>query len=119
MTATDPEFEALDCTNVLADVWLLLDNECDPGARARLQEHLDRCPACLAQFGIEQQIKELIGRKCGGERAPQGLADRLRLRIRQSTTITQTSDGESVSRTTVTRTSISSHLDTENPGGRR
>lgn len=119
MTETDPEFESLDCTNVLAEVWLLLDNECDPGARARLQEHLDRCPSCLAQFGIEQQIKALVSRKCGGERAPQGLADRLRVQIRQSTTVLQSSDGESVSRTTVTRTSVTSHRQTENPGGRR
>ncbi|QKT08097.1 mycothiol system anti-sigma-R factor [Gordonia sp. X0973] len=114
---SDPQFEALDCTNVLADVWLLLDNECDAGARARLQEHLDKCPSCLAQYGLEQQIKELIGRKCGGERAPQGLADRLRVQIRQSTTVTQVSDGTSVSRTTVRRTTVTT--DTENPGDRR
>ncbi|GAB09997.1 putative anti-sigma factor [Gordonia araii NBRC 100433] len=118
MSETDPEFEALDCTNILADVWLLLDNECDPGARARVQEHLDKCPSCLEQYGIEQQIKALIGRKCGGERAPQGLADRLRLQIRQSTTVTQTTDGDSVSRVTVTRTSITAS-ETENPGDRR
>ncbi len=119
MTGTNPEFESLDCTTVLADVWLLLDNECDPGARTRLQEHLDRCPACLAQYGIEQQIKALIGRKCGGDRAPQGLAERLRVQIRQSTTLTQSADGGSVSRTTVTRTTITSSTETENPGGRR
>ncbi|MFT4200816.1 mycothiol system anti-sigma-R factor [Gordonia sp. (in: high G+C Gram-positive bacteria)] len=124
MTGSDPRFEALDCTNVLADVWLLLDNECDAGARARLQEHLDTCPACLEHYGIEKQIKELIGRKCGGDRAPQGLADRVRVQIRQSTTVTEVSDGERTSRTTVQRTTIRSTAvepgpDTENPGGRR
>ncbi|HNP56139.1 MAG TPA: mycothiol system anti-sigma-R factor [Gordonia sp. (in: high G+C Gram-positive bacteria)] len=115
MSEHDPEFEALDCTNVLADVWLLLDNECDAGARARLQEHLDRCPSCLAQYGIERQIKELIGRKCGGDRAPQGLADRLRVQFRQSTVITASSDGQSVTHTRVTHTTV----ETENPGDRR
>ncbi|MFT3900741.1 MAG: mycothiol system anti-sigma-R factor [Gordonia sp. (in: high G+C Gram-positive bacteria)] len=118
MSESDPQFEALDCTNVLADVWLLLDNECDAGARARLQQHLDDCPACLEHYGIEKQVKELIGRKCGGERAPQGLADRVRVQIRQSTTVTEVSDGTTTSRTTVQRTTIQASPETENPGGR-
>ncbi|NDK89485.1 mycothiol system anti-sigma-R factor [Gordonia desulfuricans] len=86
----DPEFTSLDCSAVIADVWLLLDNECDPGARERLQGHLDNCPSCLAHFGIESQLKALIGRKCGGDHAPAGLRDRLRVEIRKSVTITET-----------------------------
>lgn len=80
----DPEFVELDCSAVLADVWLLLDNECDPGARSRLQQHLDNCPSCLAHYGIEQQLKTLINRKCGGEQAPDGLRERLQMEIRNS-----------------------------------
>ncbi|WP_026917188.1 mycothiol system anti-sigma-R factor [Gordonia shandongensis] len=86
----DSEFENLDCTAVLADIWLLLDNECDDGARQRLEGHVNGCPSCLEHYGIQRQLKELISRKCGGEHAPEGLRDRLRMEIRRSVTIRQT-----------------------------
>lgn len=35
------EFERLDCSAVIADVWLMLDGECDDSSRARLQRHID------------------------------------------------------------------------------
>ncbi|NUS42442.1 MAG: mycothiol system anti-sigma-R factor [Mycobacteriaceae bacterium] len=77
------EFE-LDCSAVIADVWLVLDNECDHAGRARLQHHLDTCGSCLAAYGIEEKIKNLLGRKCGGERAPETLRERLKVEIRKS-----------------------------------
>ncbi len=79
----DPAASVLDCSAVLADVWVFLDHECDEASRARLQQHLDECGPCLTAFGIEEQIKSLLGRKCGGEQAPSGLRDRLSKRIRQ------------------------------------
>ena len=85
----DPEFVTLDCSAVLADVWLLLDNECDSDARTRIQGHIDNCPSCLAHYGIERDLKALISRKCGGDEAPQGLRDRRRIEIRK-TVISQT-----------------------------
>ncbi|MBM7366197.1 mycothiol system anti-sigma-R factor [Gordonia hydrophobica] len=89
--ARDREFENLDCSAVLADIYLLLDNECDAGARSRLESHVNGCPSCLEHYGVQQQIKALIGRKCGGEHAPEGLRERLRVEIRRSVTIRQTS----------------------------
>jgi len=38
-----------DCTEVLAEVWLFLDNECDRDRRALLARHLDECAPCLAE----------------------------------------------------------------------
>ncbi|KIQ19609.1 anti-sigma factor [Rhodococcus sp. Leaf7] len=81
------QFEDLDCSAVIADVWTLLDNECDEASRLRVQHHLDSCGSCLAQYGIEEKIKSMINRKCGGERAPDGLRERLTLEIRRSVTI--------------------------------
>ncbi|MEP9394154.1 MULTISPECIES: mycothiol system anti-sigma-R factor [Gordonia] len=86
----DPEFTSLDCSAVIADVWLLLDNECDPDARERLKSHLDNCPSCLAHYGIESDLKALINRKCGGDQAPKGLRDRLRVEIRRTVVVTET-----------------------------
>ncbi|RVW05273.1 mycothiol system anti-sigma-R factor [Rhodococcus xishaensis] len=94
----EKEFEQLDCSAVIADVWLLLDHECDEGARVRLQHHLDTCRECFEAYGIEEKVKSLIGRKCGGERAPEGLRERLSIQIRRTVILTETdlvADGES------------------------
>ncbi len=65
------------CSEVLAEVFLFLDSECDEPRRHLIAEHLEECGPCLQQFGIEQQVKELVARKCGGDRAPDGLKQRV------------------------------------------
>jgi len=92
-TERDPDLE-LDCTAVLADVWLLLDNECDQATRERLQHHMDHCSPCIEAYGIEEKIKGLLSRKCGGDRAPDSLRDRLSLEIRRSVTVTRVETSE-------------------------
>ena len=72
------------CADVLAEVWLFLDNECDHERRRTLQQHLDECGSCLEHYGIEEHLKELLQRKCGGEHAPTELRDRLRASIRDT-----------------------------------
>lgn len=83
------EFDQLDCSAVIADVWLLLDSECDEHSRARIQHHLDTCGACFEAYGIEEKVKSLIGRKCGGEHAPAGLRERLAVEIRRTVIIAE------------------------------
>ena len=73
-----------DCSEVLAEVWLFLDHECDTGRRELLEKHLDECSPCLEQFGIEEHLKVLLARKCGGEHAPEALKQRLREKIRKT-----------------------------------
>ena len=72
-----------DCTEVLAEVWLFLDHECDQTRRELLRQHLDECHPCLAAYGIEEKLKELLARKCGGEHAPATLKAKLRASIRE------------------------------------
>lgn len=79
-----------DCSEVLAEVWLFLDHECDGQRRELLQKHLDECSPCLEQFGIEEHLKVLLARKCGGEHAPEGLKQRLREKIRKTVVVEQT-----------------------------
>ncbi|AHI01227.1 mycothiol system anti-sigma-R factor [Kutzneria viridogrisea] len=91
-----------DCSQVLAEVWAFLDNECDKGKRELLRQHLDECSPCLEQYGIEEHLKVLLARKCGGEHATQEFRDRLRACIRQ-TVLQQTqirAEGNSVEVTT-------------------
>ena len=71
-----------DCAEVLAEVWLFLDHECDEGRRRLLAQHLDECEPCLSEYGIDEKLKRLLAAKCGGEHAPAGLKDRLRQQIR-------------------------------------
>ncbi|MGW6730316.1 mycothiol system anti-sigma-R factor [Nocardia sp. NPDC055029] len=79
----------MDCTAVLADVWLMLDGECDEATRDRLQEHMDHCSPCIEAYGIEEKLKGLLSRKCGGEHAPESLRDRLKLEIHRSISVTR------------------------------
>jgi len=72
------------CQDVLAEVWLFLDQECDQSRRELLRQHLDECNPCLAVYGIEEKLKELLARKCGGEQAPNALRARLRDQIRSA-----------------------------------
>ena len=70
------------CSEVLAEVWLFLDQECNEDRRALLAQHLDECRPCLAEYGLEGKLKKLLATKCGGEHAPTGLKDKLRQQIR-------------------------------------
>jgi mycothiol system anti-sigma-R factor len=75
----------IDCDDVLQDVYLYLDDETDPTLRNRIRQHLDGCAPCLKQFGLEQDVRALIARCCGGDVAPQGLRERIGLRITEVT----------------------------------
>ncbi|TCK20588.1 mycothiol system anti-sigma-R factor [Pseudonocardia endophytica] len=82
--ATNPMMGSTGCSEVLAEVWLFLDRECDPSRRAVLEQHLDECAPCLAEYGIDEKLKALLARKCGGDVAPSGLKERLRTQIRSA-----------------------------------
>ncbi|GAA4885657.1 MULTISPECIES: mycothiol system anti-sigma-R factor [Saccharopolyspora] len=82
MTCGQPEEAS--CEDVLAEVWLFLDNECDQERRQALQRHLDECGSCLEHYGIEEHIKALLHRKCSGEHAPDELRERLRSSLRRA-----------------------------------
>lgn len=73
-----------DCDEVLAEVYLLLDKECTRTHAAELRKHIDDCPPCLEEYGISEQLKQLLARKCGGEHAPDQLKARLRATIRKT-----------------------------------
>lgn len=81
--------EPLDCSAVLADIFLLLDNECDVAAQNRLKEHLHSCSSCFEHYAVQRELKSLLRRKCS-EAAPAGLADRLRVQIRRTVVVRTT-----------------------------
>jgi len=77
----------VDCAEVIAEVWTLLDGECTAESRERLRHHLENCPGCLREYGVEERIKVLIATKCSGEKAPARLRERLRVEISRTTII--------------------------------
>jgi mycothiol system anti-sigma-R factor len=94
-----------DCAEVLAEVWLFLDDECDQERRALLAQHLDECSPCLAQYGLDEKLKKLLASKCGGEHAPAEFKDRLRQKLRvavlEQASVTVEHGPEGRTRTTV------------------
>ena len=57
------------CAEVIEAVYLFLDGEIDEAHQEKIKTHLDECSPCLAQYGIEQEVKALVHRCCGSERA--------------------------------------------------
>jgi mycothiol system anti-sigma-R factor len=72
-----------DCSEVLAAVYHFLDGEISDSQKHVIREHLDECSPCLRQFGIEQEVKALVARSCGSDRAPEGLRVKIITRIQQ------------------------------------
>ena len=66
-----------DCEHVLERVYEFLDHEIDTASGDAIRAHLAECEPCLDRFDVEQAVKSLVNRCCGGDRAP----DHLRVRI--------------------------------------
>ena len=88
-----------DCSEVLDEVYLYLDLECADQRRDLIRHHLDECSPCLREYGIEQEVKQLVGRSCGGDRAPDSLRQRLIATIRQKVAVD--AQGTRVEQTTI------------------
>jgi mycothiol system anti-sigma-R factor len=80
----------IDCNDVLDEVFLYLDEETDPGLRERIRQHLDACSPCFKRYGLEQDVKALVARCCGGDVAPSHLRENIRVRLTQITVETTT-----------------------------
>ncbi len=83
MSCGDPH--ETDCSDVIRAVYLYLDGEQTEAERHVIREHLDECSPCLREYGIEQEVKALVARCCGAEKAPTELRERLRLKLNDLT----------------------------------
>ena len=99
--------EITSCDDVLSHVFEFLDHETDDARRTVIAEHLEDCSPCLRQFGIEQEFKALVRRRCGGDPAPVGLRDRIKVQL---TTVSFEEDGTQV---WVERTSVETVTETQ------
>ncbi|WP_100445789.1 mycothiol system anti-sigma-R factor [Glycomyces xiaoerkulensis] len=81
MTSREPEQPDLDCREVLEEVYLYIDGECSDVRRSVIRAHLDECSPCLAEYGIEEEVRTIVRRCCSQERAPDEVKDRLRAKL--------------------------------------
>ena len=94
--------EITSCDDVLSHVFEFLDHETGDERRALIAEHLEDCSPCLREFGIEQEFKALVRRRCGGDPTPSGLRERIKVQL---TSVSFEEDGSQV---TVERVSVES-----------
>ena len=71
------------CSEVLEQVYLYLDGEQDAEHHGKIRIHLDECSPCLRQYGLEQAVKALVAKHCGGDHAPSELRSRVLTRLQQ------------------------------------
>ena len=62
-----------DCEHMLARVHEFLDHELDTASSDEIRAHLAACEPCLDQFDVEQAVRSLVNRCCGGDKAPSAL----------------------------------------------
>ncbi|GAB3567101.1 mycothiol system anti-sigma-R factor [Amycolatopsis endophytica] len=80
----EPHKDDVRCSEALAEIYLLLDRECSPERDAELRKHIEDCPPCLEEYGIDEQLKHLLHRKCGGDTAPDEFKQKLRASIHKT-----------------------------------
>lgn len=71
------------CREILRQLYLYLDGEVAGGDCAVIERHLSSCSPCMQHAEFERAVKEVVRRKCGSERAPAELVDRLRDQLRE------------------------------------
>jgi mycothiol system anti-sigma-R factor len=71
-----------DCSEVIHQIFVFIDNELDQASCGEIQQHLDECGPCLAKYDLERTVKALVARSCS-EQAPEDLRDKVLLRIRE------------------------------------
>ena len=67
------EPHGIDCSQVLDQVYDFLHHELDEERLTTVHRHLDECGPCLAEYGLEQIVRDVLHRSCGCTPAPESL----------------------------------------------
>jgi mycothiol system anti-sigma-R factor len=71
-----------DCSEVIHQILVFIDNELDQASCGEIQQHLDECGPCLREYNLERTVKALVARSCS-EQAPEQLREKVMLRIHE------------------------------------
>jgi len=78
---TSDEHDAFDCSRALLQAYDYLDGEMSPEDCVKVREHLAQCGGCLEEYDLDQMLKKVVHRSCGGEAAPTELRVQIMARI--------------------------------------
>jgi mycothiol system anti-sigma-R factor len=84
MSTEHPHEQKGDCSSILDRLYEYIDDEMADDDCATIQQHLDDCAPCLAEYGLEQAVKSLVHRSCGCDTAPEQLRLKILTKIRQA-----------------------------------
>ncbi len=79
MSCGDPH--EMDCREALIRTQEFIDHELPTADQQRIQQHLDECGPCLAEYGLETAFRNLLRRSCACEPAPPSLRARIIVQI--------------------------------------
>ena len=51
-----------DCSEVIHQIFVFIDNELDQATCGEIRQHLDECGPCLAKYNLERTVKSLVAR---------------------------------------------------------
>jgi mycothiol system anti-sigma-R factor len=78
------DMEDMGCRETLREIERYVDGECLRELTVQVETHLAGCEDCHDHAEFKKHMKLLIATKCRGETLPEGLADRIRQRIRSA-----------------------------------
>lgn len=81
--ATAMPVHRTECTYVLDRVYAYLDGDLDAPDMVRIRSHLDECGPCLAEYGLDEVVKQLVHKHTGDNLVPHVLRDKVLARIQQ------------------------------------
>ena len=90
-----------DCAEVLAEVWLFLDHECDRTRREVLARHSRRVWAVPGRVRPGGEAEEAAGHEVRRDKAPDRLREQIRVAVLKQAAITVESGPDGVTTTTV------------------
>jgi mycothiol system anti-sigma-R factor len=76
--------DELGCRETLREIERYVDGECLRELTVKVETHLAGCEDCTDHAEFRKNMKLLIATKCRGETLPEGLAERIRERIRST-----------------------------------
>jgi mycothiol system anti-sigma-R factor len=70
------------CTEVLDRVYAYLDGELDAPDIAKIRQHLDECGPCLAEYGLDELVKQFVHNRVAMTQ-PHARGEKVLIRIQQ------------------------------------
>ena len=71
----------IDCSEVLDQMYEYLHHELDDDRLTLIERHINDCGPCLAEYDLEEMVKELVNRSCHCTPAPGALRGAIVARI--------------------------------------